>query len=67
MIVVAKIAELELPTIEELRAESLREGHRFIERMCEEWVSGANRFGAPGEALFLAAADAKVVGVCGLT
>jgi GNAT superfamily N-acetyltransferase len=37
-----------------------------MERLCEEWVSGANRFDAPGEALFLALADGQVVGVCGL-
>jgi GNAT superfamily N-acetyltransferase len=34
--------------------------------LCEEWISGANRFSAPGEALFLAIADGQVVGVCGL-
>src|SRR5262249_4135249 len=33
---------------------------------CQEWASGANRFDAPGEALFLAVADDQVVGVCGL-
>lgn len=46
--------------------ESSREGCRFIERLCQEWISGANRFNAPGEALFVAAADGRVVGVCGL-
>jgi len=34
--------------------------------LCDEWASGANRFDAPGEALFVAMADEKVVGVCGL-
>ena len=31
-----------------------------------EWVSGANRFEAPGEALFVAVADDHIVGISGL-
>ena len=63
---ITKIKELELQALEGLRAESLQEGYRFIQRLCDEWISGANRFSAPGEALFLAIADGRVVGVCGL-
>jgi GNAT superfamily N-acetyltransferase len=63
---IAKITDLELAALDELRVESLREGYRFIERLCREWASGANRFNAPGEALFLAFADGRVAGVCGL-
>src|SRR6266487_3820772 len=63
---VVRIQEFELNALEELRAESSREGFRFVERLCDEWVSGANRFNAPGEALFVAVADGQVVGVCGL-
>ncbi len=63
---IVRIQELELNALEELRAESSREGFRFVERLCDEWVSGANRFNAPGEALFVAVADGQVVGVCGL-
>lgn len=37
-----------------------------MERLCEEWASGANRFDAPGEVLFLAVTDGEVIGVCGL-
>jgi len=37
-----------------------------MERLCDEWASGANRFNGSGEALFPAVADGLVVGVCGL-
>lgn len=63
---ITRIQQLDSHTLEELRAESSREGYRFVERLCEEWVSGANRFSGPGEALFFAVAGGQVVGVCGL-
>lgn len=63
---ITRIKELELHALDGLRAESSHEGYRFIGRLCDEWVSGTNRFSAPGEALFLATADGQVVGVCGL-
>jgi GNAT superfamily N-acetyltransferase len=63
---IARTTNLELAALQQLREESSREGFRFMERLFEEWASGANRFSAPGEALFLAIADGKVVGVCGL-
>ena len=37
-----------------------------MERLCDDWISGANRFDNSGEALFLAMADNQVVGICGL-
>ena len=66
MTAITKIAELDTAVLQKLRAESLQEGFRFMDRLCEEWASGANRFDAPGEALFLAIDDGQVVGVCGL-
>lgn len=66
MTTIARITDLELDALQELRAESLQEGFKFMERFCEEWDSGANQFRAPGEALFLAVDDGQVVGVCGL-
>jgi GNAT superfamily N-acetyltransferase len=66
MATIIQIPDLEVPALAGLRAESLREGYRFIERLCDDWVSGANRFGAPGEALFIALSDGPVVGVCGI-
>lgn len=66
MATIARITGLDLASLEGLRAESLKEGFQFVERLCEEWRSGANRFDVHGEALFLAVADDQVIGVCGL-
>jgi GNAT superfamily N-acetyltransferase len=49
-----------------LLAESQRESFRFLERLHEEWVSGANRFQKPGEALFGLFAEGEMVGVGGI-
>ncbi|MDD5263775.1 MAG: GNAT family N-acetyltransferase [Candidatus Bipolaricaulis sp.] len=65
------------PTIEAVRAldvselaEILREsealGYRFLRRLVEEWQGGTNRFEGPGEALFVARVEGRLVGVCGL-
>src|SRR5215470_17388898 len=67
MTTITRIADLDITALQQLRAESSQEGFRFMERLCEEWLSGANRFDAPGEALFLGFADGAVVGVCGLS
>jgi GNAT superfamily N-acetyltransferase len=66
MISIAKVKDLDLNVLQELRVESSRAGFRFMERLCDEWASGANRFNDSGEALFLAVVDGEVVGVCGL-
>jgi GNAT superfamily N-acetyltransferase len=63
---VTRTTDLDLPALRELRVESRQEGFKFMERLCEEWASGANRFDAPGEALFLALANDHVIGICGL-
>jgi GNAT superfamily N-acetyltransferase len=42
------------------------EGFRFVRRVFNEWKTGANRFGEPGEALFGAFANGQLVGICGL-
>jgi GNAT superfamily N-acetyltransferase len=49
-----------------LLAESEQAGSRIVRRLVEEWASGANRFDRPGEALFAAWIDGRLVGVCGL-
>jgi GNAT superfamily N-acetyltransferase len=66
MAAINRITDLDVTALQRLREESLREGYRFMERLCEEWVSGANQFNGPGEVLFLAVAEGEVVGVCGL-
>jgi GNAT superfamily N-acetyltransferase len=63
---ITRIADLDDRQISGLRAESAREGFKFIERLCNDWASGANRFDACGEALFVAIDEGQVVGVCGL-
>ena len=52
--------------LDSLVVESLNEGFRFVERLRDEWVSGANRFSLTGEALFEVWQDRRLVGVCGL-
>jgi GNAT superfamily N-acetyltransferase len=66
MVTIVRTTSLELNALQELREESSREGFEFLERLCKEWASGANRFEAPGEALFVAVADDHIVGMCGL-
>ena len=66
MTTIIKVADLDLAVLQRLRAESLREGFKFIERLCQEWSSGANQFNACVEALFEAVAGGQVVGICGL-
>jgi hypothetical protein len=39
---------------------------RFVRRLADDWVSVANRFDRPGEALFVARLPGQVVGVRGL-
>jgi len=50
-----------------LRAEAVAEGYPHIERLTQEWQSGAQRFDKPGEALFVAFVDGDLAGIGGLT
>jgi GNAT superfamily N-acetyltransferase len=63
---VEPLPELPADRLAPLIAESEREGLRFVRRLAEEWSSGRNRFDRPGEALFGAGLDGRLVGVCGL-
>jgi GNAT superfamily N-acetyltransferase len=49
-----------------LVADSESAGYRFVRRLADEWASGANRFDRPGEALFAAWIDGRLIGACGL-
>jgi GNAT superfamily N-acetyltransferase len=49
-----------------LIAESERAGLAFVQRLAEDWSSGANRFDRPGEVLLVARIAGEIVGVCGL-
>ena len=61
-----RISDLEAGQVAALVAESEAQGLRFVRRLAEEWASGANHFDRPGEALFVARDDRRVVGVGGL-
>ena len=65
-IFVARAFELPREELQRLVEESLREGLRFLTRLCHEWETGENRFDRPGEALFLAWSADDLVGICGL-
>lgn len=53
--------------IDLLRAVAASEGFRFVERLIDEWNSGANRFSRLGEALFGARSDGVLAAVGGRT
>ena len=61
-----RLRDLPLTAVVTLVTESERSGLRFVRRLTDEWVSGANRFDQPGEGLFAAMVDGHVVGLCGL-
>jgi ribosomal protein S18 acetylase RimI-like enzyme len=52
--------------LDELVRCSLEEGFRFMQRLRDEYASGANRFERPGEALLLARELQTVIAVIGL-
>jgi len=63
---VRELSSLPSGQLAELVAESERAGLRFVRRLQDDWHSGANRFDWPGEALFAAIDEVRLVGVCGL-
>ncbi|HEY0008506.1 MAG TPA: GNAT family N-acetyltransferase [Tepidisphaeraceae bacterium] len=50
----------------DLAAEAQIGGHRMVRRLIEEWRDGRNRFDAPGESVFTATINGRIVGVVGL-
>jgi len=63
---ITRVTELDVSDLYALQAESVAEGYRFVVRLCDEWLSGVNRFGALGEGLFVAQGSTGILGVCGL-
>jgi GNAT superfamily N-acetyltransferase len=58
----------ELPAeFEVLRAEARAEGYRHLDRLADEWGSGAARFNREGEKLVAAVLDGELAGIGGLT
>ena len=65
-LLIERLLDLPSPDVAELLSESERFGSRIVPRLVEEWDNRANRFDRPGEALFGAWVDGRLVGVCGL-
>jgi GNAT superfamily N-acetyltransferase len=65
-VIVTGLNHLSLDRFAVLLAESEASGYRFLRRVIDEWERGVNRFTRSGEALFTAAIDDRLVGVCGL-
>jgi GNAT superfamily N-acetyltransferase len=58
----------ELPAgFDDLRREARIDGHTHMDRLAADWISGANRFDAAGEALLAAFVSGELAGVGGLT
>jgi len=53
-------------SLTDMIAESVNTGFLAVQRLADEWASGANRFNRNGEALFIAKRDNCIIGVCGL-
>lgn len=65
-ITIAPLAALPPDDIEPLLHASRAEGLRLVERLVDEYASGANRFDRPGEVLLGAYGDGRLVGVGGV-
>ncbi|MFK7921255.1 MAG: GNAT family N-acetyltransferase [Bacteroidia bacterium] len=49
-----------------LRAESEKEGYRFLKRLEMDWGAHKNRFSLPGEGLYKVLAHAELIGIGGI-
>lgn len=67
LVAVERCDNLAVVDISPLVAASEAEGLRFVRRLWDEYLSGANGFNQPGETLFIACAGSRVLGVGGLT
>ena len=66
MIAIERIDCLPIDRLEPLVAQAAATGFQALARLQDEWQSGVNRFDQPGEALFIAADNGCVIGICGL-
>jgi len=64
--VIESLCDLTSASIGELLAESEQLGLGLVRRLVDEWATGTNRFDRPGEILFAAKVNGRLVGVCGL-
>ena len=64
--VIVRFEDLPLQDLEHLLLESEAEGFRFVRRLRDDWISGANRFAGPGEAFFGCYLDGRLVAIGGV-
>jgi hypothetical protein len=50
-----------------MQAEARAEGHAFLDRLANDWASGAMRFDRPGEALLAAYSQGVLAAIGGIT
>jgi len=67
MFSLVEIAETLPADVQVLRNATRKEGHRFIDRLCDDWLSGKNTFSKDHEILLLAYNGNSIAGVGGLT
>jgi GNAT superfamily N-acetyltransferase len=53
--------------LDALRVEARGEGYRMLDTLATEWLSGAQRFVHPGEALLAAYVGGEIAGIGGIT
>jgi len=63
---IERLTEASPDLFDAMVAESERAGYRFVRRLADEWADGANRFDRPGEVLFAAWMEGRLIGACGL-
>jgi GNAT superfamily N-acetyltransferase len=66
MIAISRVRYLPVDELIDLEAEASASGFRGVFRLVDDWQSGRNRFDQPGEAVYVATAEGRIVGVCGL-
>jgi GNAT superfamily N-acetyltransferase len=64
--VIQHVSELPTDIVDALVPSSNREGFEPINWLQKDWRSGKNKFAKPGEALYVARSDDRLVGVCGV-
>ena len=65
-VTIEPIRVLVVSQLDEMLRETEVLGYRFLRRLTDEWHDGTNRVERHGEALFVAGAEGRLVGVCGL-
>ena len=63
---IERLTEVPPGPFDPLVVESESAGYRLVRRLVDEWASGENRFDRPGEVLFAAWMDGRLIGACGL-